>query len=73
MSNFHCFLGYENEAKKFFVIDFGSSGKGSTNGTYIKIKNDVPFLLTKGCILRIVSLPKIDYSIRFDFNFITTK
>ena len=31
-----CYCGYDSEMKAFFIIDYGSSGEGSTNSTFVK-------------------------------------
>ena len=61
ISNNHCFFWYDKIVGKHYIIDYGTKGNGSTNGTFIKIKDNIPFLLKEDSTLRIVSLPKINY------------
>ena len=41
MSNSHCYVGYKADLQMFYVIDYGSTGEGSSNGTYVKAKNTI--------------------------------
>lgn len=72
MSSNHCYFGYSTEFKMFFVIDYGSSGQGSTNGTHVKIK-DINFQIKKDSKFRILKQNAVDYQIEVNLSSITTK
>ena len=62
ISGKHCYIGYDNHINAFFVIDYGSNGKGSTNGTYVKMKN-LKFQVRKHTIFRINYEATVNYTI----------
>ena len=41
MSSSHCYVGYNLEMQMFYLMDHGSSGNGSSNGTYVKVKDSI--------------------------------
>ena len=66
VSTDHCYFGYDSTNCLFFVIDYGSLGNGSTNGTYIKLKSQHN-LIKRNTTIRIMRNDSIDYRIECVF------
>lgn len=63
ISQQHCFCGYNHNIKRFFLIDYGREGKGSSNKTFVKIKGNKFYEITKNTQIVMIgefnNIPKI--------------
>ena len=63
ISSSHCFVGFEQKCDMFYVLDYGRDGKGTVNGTQVKIKEKSPYEIMNDSSLRIIVPPKCDIKI----------
>ena len=74
MSTNHCYCGYDTEKNLLFLIDYGSNGEGSTNGTYIKIKShDMVEIQKEKNNFRFLRPSTIDYQVEVSMSGKTVK
>ena len=77
----HCLIGYDSEVDCFYIIDQGRDKKGSTNGTYVRLKPNTIETNRNKEALRIIreyyqkngDLVLVDYPIDFIIDWRTNK